>query len=498
VAARIPTFTLTPAAALSRRRFGAASLCFLQLAASGAALFFVTPDDRLIVTPMLAIAWIATIYLLTLWARDGSLPLFEAGTLCMLAITLYGVLALAGFFLMHGQWDPFSDGRLRPYAFIPSELGLFGWRYVVYAATFCATYLLVRGRAKVRSTAFILPNTASQRAIYVVFFALYACKIALKVVYDYDPDDFSYTDLGGSVARSMAKVIPYFILQIGHNVLGALFVAELGVMMLLAAQWRKRWCRYVLGAWLAYEFMDTVIKLGSRGRLVLLLVSAGVLYHRLVKPVGFRGLMIAGSLLLTAFLILGALRVVSSSEERTERSQHILTGANEFQGLFTTAFDIHKRKELGEMPEVPWQVYVSDLYFVIPSQFLPFEKIDPSLWYIDVIGQTGQGIGYMFGVMAQAALGFGWIELALRGAVLAAVLALLQRWYVRHALYFWPTLLTLFVSIWTYYSMRATTFYFEYFVLYHFVPVLCAAKFVETLLSSIHAKKVGAEASARA
>src|SRR4051812_47138249 len=76
VAARIPTFPLTHTAALGRRRFTAAWLCFLQFAASGAALWFVTPDDRPIVAPMLAIAWTATVYLLTLWARDGSLPLF--------------------------------------------------------------------------------------------------------------------------------------------------------------------------------------------------------------------------------------------------------------------------------------------------------------------------------------------------------------------------------------------------------------------------------------
>jgi hypothetical protein len=59
----------------------------------------------------------------------------------------------------------------------------------------------------------------------------------------------------------------------------------------------------------------------------------------------------------------------------------------------------------------------------------------------------------------------------------------LHRWYVRHALHFWPTLLYLFVSIWTYYSVRASSFYFLYFLLYHFLPVMLAAKFLERLLS---------------
>lgn len=477
-------------AAPRRRRAAAVTACLGLLLASGAALLFLRPDDRLLAAPMLSMGLTAAGYMLTLWARDGSPPVFEPGTLCMLAITVYGMLPMAGFLMMHGQWDRFSDGRLQNYPFIPAELGFFGWRYVVYSVAFAATYLLMRGRARVSTTAFTMPSQASQTAIIIVFTALYACKIALKMFYDYDPDDFNYTDAAGSAARSLAKVTPYFIMQIGHNVLGALFVVELGVMILLIAHWRKRWCRYVLAAWLLYEVFSTVIKLGSRGRVVLLLISAGVLYHRLVQPVRFRTLIAAGLLLLFGFLVLGAIRVVESPEAMEEHSQHVLTDDNEFQALFTTAFDIHKKKEAGEIRSVPWQVYVSDFYYPIPSQILPFEKIDPSIWYVDLLGETGQGIGYMFGVMSQAALGLDWIELVLRGAAIAAALALLQRWYVRRAVYFWPTLLSLFVSIWAYYSMRASTFYFTYFLIYHFIPVMLAVKLLEELLSRMRGRKI--------
>lgn len=456
------------------------------LAACGAALLLMAPDDRLLAAPMFAIGLIAAAYMLLLWTRDGSPPLFEPGTLCMLAITVYGILPLAGFILMQRQWSPFCDSRLQEYPFIPSELGLFGWRYAVYAGAFASTYLLIRGGASVgRNTAFAMPRRTTRIAVIILFAALYAGKIALKVIYDYDPDDFSYTDPAGSVARSVAKAIPYFILQIGHNVLGALFVAELGLMILLIGNWRNRWCRWFLALWLLYEVLTTVLTLGSRGRVVLLLIGAGVLYHRLVKAVSFPRLIFAGVLLLTGFLVLGAIRVVESSGDMRDRAAHALTDGNEFQGLFTTAFDLHKKRESGQLAAVPWQLYVADLYFVIPSQLLPFEKLDPSTWYIDVIGQTGQGIGYMFGVMAQAAIGLDWIELVLRGAVLAAALAILQRWYVRRATHFWPTLFSLFVSIWAYYSMRAWTFYAVYFVLYHFVPILLSAWLLERLLTRV-------------
>ena len=131
---------------------------------------------------------------------------------------------------------------------------------------------------------------------------------------------------------------------------------------------------------------------------------------------------------------------------------------------------------------MPWQIYVSDLYFPVPSQLLPFDKIDPSTWYIDVIGETGSGNGYMFGVMSQAVVGLDWAELVLRGVVLALVLAVLQRWYVRRADGFWPTLLYVFVGIWTYYTFRASTFYGAYFVVYHFLPVLIATTLGDAVL----------------
>lgn len=498
MATRIPTIIVRRSAAPGRRRDAALVTCVAALVASAAALLFLEPDDRLLAMPMLAVGLITTFYILVLWSRDGSPPVFEAGTLCMLSFAVYGMFPMAGFLLMHGQWDQFADGRLQNYPFNIPELALFGWRYVVYGAAFAATYLLIRGRATLKTTRFFVPKPTTRTALIVLFIVLYACKIALKVVYDYDPDDFSYSDVAGSVARSLAKTTPYFILQISHNILGALFVVELGLMILLIAHWRKRWCRYTLVVWLAYEVLSTVITLGSRGRVVLLLISAGVLYHRLVRPVRFRTLIAAGVLLLSGFLLAGAIRVVKSPEVMKERAGHVLTAANEFQGLFGTAFDIHKRKEEGSIPHVPWQVYVSDFYFPIPSQLLPFEKIDPSNWYIDLIGETGSGNGYMFGVMSQASVGLDWIELILRGMVLAVTLALLQRWYVRHGTSFWATLLSLFVSIWAYYTFRASTFYFVYFVIYHFLPALVATKVLERVVSQLDRHRAGSPVAVEA
>ncbi|MEA2235589.1 MAG: hypothetical protein QOC81_313 [Thermoanaerobaculia bacterium] len=472
--------------AARRRRRQAIAFCLFVAIASVAALLLLKGDDRLLAAPMLAIVVTSSVYMMVMWARDGSPPVFEAGTLCMLAITVYGTLPMVGFLMMRGEWDQFVDGRMHAYSFNAAELGMFGWRYVVYAVSFAVSYLVMRGRKAVKTTVFALPSPATQAAVAVMFIALYIFKIALRIVYDYDPEDYSYAD-PMSAAHS-GRDMPYLMQQISHNSLSALFVVQLGVIVLLLSHWRKRWCRYALVMWLGSEVVISAIRLGSRGKVVLLLISAGVLYHRLVKRVSFRTLVVSGSLLLAAFMVAGAIRNTRSGDMRKEQAQHILTAANEFQGLFTTAYDIKKRRESGDITSIPWQVYVSDFYFPIPSQFLPFEKIDPSSWYIDAIGQTGAGVGYMFGVMSQAAVGLDWIELVLRGVALAMCLALLHRWYVRHSSYFWPTLLYLFISIWAYYTFRASTFYFVYFVVYHFLPVVVATKLLEQVLSRVGRK----------
>ena len=82
----------------------------------------------------------------------------------------------------------------------------------------------------------------------------------------------------------------------------------------------------------------------------------------------------------------------------------------------------------------------------------------------------------MFGVIAQAIVGFGWAELIVRGTVLGVLLSLLHRAYLLRADSFWWSVFYASVCVWSYYTFRASTFYFLYFVLYHFVPTILAMK----------------------
>ena len=131
--------------------------------------------------------------------------------------------------------------------------------------------------------------------------------------------------------------------------------------------------------------------------------------------------------------------------------------------------ELKEMKEIGALGRVPWQVYLSDVLLLFPQQLLPFEKIDPVLWYTNVTQSAGF---FVYGVIAQAILGLDWIELIIRGIVLGGIMAAFHRWYVRRASSFWVTLFYCWLMLWSYNAVRNTTFYLVVWIVYRFVPAV--------------------------
>lgn len=474
-----------PAVASPRRWIGR------RTATIGVPLFFVSAvllavldaDYRALAFPVLVDVNIAIFFITLLWDRDRRLPVFEIGSVWIAATLVYSTYPFISFLASGLQWNESTDARLLAYEFNLSELAAFAWRYTVYLAAFSTTYLLLRRARRTPLPQIAPPRSALIIAVLVLLAFDLLVKWLMYLVYGLDLD-VSYSEVAQYVHQ--LEHIPYPLWQVTDKIIAATLLAKQALLIVLFRFWRARLARITVFAWLSWEVISVASRLGQRGSAVLLLLSAVLLYHRLVRPLTARALMAFGAALMTGFLFIGIARNVGSYRESAPLKT-ILTSSNEFQALFATAFDIAQRKHLGTLPPVPWQVYVSDLYLVIPKQLLPFEKIDPALWYLDVMGARGSGVGFMFGVMSQAALGFDWVELVLRGAVLGALFGLLHGWYVRHAASFWATLLYLFITIWAYYTFRATTFWFVHFIVYQFVPFLLGATLIITVLERVRA-----------
>jgi len=456
----------------------ALALVIVTVVVSAITLALTKTDYRYLAAPVLAMVNFGSIYVAILWNRDRRLPVFEIGTLWVASAIVYSAFPFLGFMAMGLQWSAWGDNRLFGYDFDVLEIASFGWRYVVYLASFIVVYLVIRGRKSARSTPLKPVSPQLVGTVILILFMQYAFKWGMAYGYGLNLE-VPYTELR-QLAQRMAET-PLLLLQVTFIILAAVLLAKQAVMLMIIQSWRSLKWRFVLVAWLAIEVMTVVIRKGGRGVAVLLLLTFAVFYDRFVKPLRAKWVVIGGTLLLSGFLVQGHLRGFMTLRDLTV--SNVLTTGNEFQSLFATAFDIYQRKKLETLGPVPWQVYASDLYILIPQQLLPFEKIDPSVWYLEVLGARDTGVGFMFGVMSQAVLGLDWLELAFRGALLGALFAGLHRWYVRHARSFWATLFYLFVAIWSYYTFRATSFWFMHFIVYQFIPVIVVAKTIEYTLS---------------
>jgi hypothetical protein len=256
---------------------------------------------------------------------------------------------------------------------------------------------------------------------------------------------------------------------------------KLATLQLVVSRCRNRRWLLILVLWLIAEVIQTVAVKGARTGLVMILVAAGLLYHRMIRSISLKTFLIASGALMALFLTLGVYRgytdYASFNADVSVDSQGVVfASGNEFQALLGTAYDVLMRKQAGTT--LPWYLYINEFINVLPpQQLLPFEKIPASEWYLRELDLGGRGIGLMWGVVTQAIVGFDWLELAIRGALLGLILAWGHRLYQRHGSSFLATLTYLYFCLRVYYTFRDATFSLITDVIWLVLPFYLAMRF---------------------
>lgn len=439
-----------------------------------------TPAEaRPVVWPLVCLLVLGAWYVGVLLGRDRRVPVVELGSMFVLVVTLYGAVPLVNFLAGPLRWGNSSDNRLIVYASTPEDVGAFAWGYVILLLAFVASYLTMRGRTAPLVKPLDGPDRITITALIVLVIASTAFLWVMATFFDLSYQAGYAEQIAGGGA-GFGRDLPLVVRQVSQNLRGMLLIEKQMLLIVLISRWRDRRFRYVLLIWLSYEMLAVVSRFGARSEAMMLVMSSVFLYDRFVRPIPLKGVVLGLGLMLTGVVVYGVARDTFLTTGELGLAQPLAASTNEFQAVWATGYDLTQRRDLGKLPPIPWQIYASDLTLLVPSQLLPFEKIDPAQWYLAEI-RDRSGSGYMFGVVAQAALGRGLPELAARGLVLGVVFALLHRWYVRRQTRFPATAFYLFVLSWTYYSFRATTFYWVYFIGYRFLPVwliLMAAVFL--------------------
>jgi len=459
---------------------------FTAIILSTCCLAMMAPDQRYIAGTIFTCSILVLWLWMKLWNNDKVIPFFDIGFFCAASTLLYIVYPLANYWADGFQFGILGDSRLQNFHILPKELFLFHLRHVLYLFSFVVMYSIFRGKKPICLTNIKLPKHSSQVAVFYTFLLLTAYFLIINILtglnynISYAPEEYQNN-------LSLFYSLPLLVVQISTKLAGILFLFKLACLFIVVSKCKQRKWYIVLIVWITAEIIQAITIKGSRTGLVLFLIATALYYHRLIKPLSIKFLVISGGSLLAAFIFMGVYRsftdIADFHLQFSVNGLKLFSGNNEFQVLLGTAYDVLRLKNSGV--HFPWYLYINDIINILPpQQLLPFEKIPASEWYLRQIGLSKTGIGLMWGVISQSIIGGDWIELALRGAILGYILAKIHRWYIKHQSEFIATLVYVYLCLRVYYTFRSTTLSLLTNLIWELIPFLILLKLGSTILST--------------
>ncbi|HEU0054241.1 MAG TPA: hypothetical protein VFQ39_13735, partial [Longimicrobium sp.] len=333
------------AAARSGSVLGGRTGLIVLLAVAWVCAFAVTAlgsREAMVAVPALAVLLLASFFYTSLLRRSRVMPVDEIGTWYVGIVVAYIVLPVLTYLALGMEWTPFNDLRLFLNQPGPEVMAAIGWYFVAYLAAFGAAYLLVRGRTGI--PVMVRPHVS--RSVAMATFAVWVmASVGLLVPrLFYDLHASSYAE-----SYTVLWKLPLLVRQAFRLAGGVQLIAQLVLLVWVFEDWKKR--RVFVFGWLAFEVAQLVMTAGSRTEVMLVLVAATVLYHRVVRPVRFWVAASGSVFLLILFMGLGMWRNYQNVQD-SGRLETVAT-AGEFEAVYATASDIYQRKAAGELAHLP-------------------------------------------------------------------------------------------------------------------------------------------------
>lgn len=428
-----------------------------------------------VVAPILALAGAAITFLKVLKNRDGEIEPFELGVFYAGVVFLYSFFPLVAYLSGGMNFSRFADSRLFLSQPLPSEIARVAWYFFVYFAFFLAGYLLVRGRCKIDKIRLPKPDLRTLLVLVVLFATAKSFFVFLNFYYEIRNPE-SYIDSYLQYAD-----LPLIMQQLANHLGEIALTLQVILMAYLTFNFKKY--RYAIFGWIALEFLAmSFYGIGARTGLFVLIASLLITYHFAVRQLKLQTAVVIGLMTLALFISLGTLRDRAMGYADSPRDP--LAYNSEFESLFATSYDLLYGNGTNAASALPTSFYVSDFLNLIPQQFLPIQKFDPTRWYVESYypAYAMSGGGLAFGAVPEAIVGLGWLDVAWRGAIIGVVFALVHRNFVYGKKSFWKYCLYLWMIIFAYQCFRSTTFRLVPEFFYEFLVVVVVAKIMLKLL----------------
>jgi len=409
-----------------------------------------------------------------LWQRRrGVVPLFEIGLVYTSLVTVYGTYPLVRFILI-GPWQiALTDSRLAAPTPTVEEIAGVAWVYASHLLAFVVTYMVARGRLALARAPIRPPGNAAFTAAVVIYLVIQGFWIFLGLFYDTSASTYQETYL-------VSSRLPLVLAQLMNHLNGIKYPLSLVILAWLYT--RHPMSRRIIVGWILTLALLSVVRLGSRTELALLVMSAAMMYHLLVRPISFRAGALGAVTGLFLFLMFGLVR--ASWPLPPDASFNPMLYASEFDVLFATVIDLARASAHNTLGAVPPALYFVDLVALVPQQLVPFEKVEAATWYVSTFHPeyAAQGGGFAFGTMAEAVLTGGIASSVARGAALGLCFAGVHRFYTAHSDRFWVLVFYVWATTLSYQAFRGTTFLLLVLFVYRFLPTVIGVNLISGLI----------------
>lgn len=248
---------------------------------------------------------------------------------------------------------------------------------------------------------------------------------------------------------------PLLIRQLLKYLLAFQSLAIIIILISIFQNWKKSKIYFLFFLFFTLFSFDPE---GGRASIATTILAIFFLWHVLIKKITSKLWLSFSIIGITLFLGFGLLRGVQNLADYNLTGDDN-PGVGEFDAIWSNAVHLNEEKKKGNM-NVPFTVRFGEFWEFVPSQILPFNKLSLSIWYLDTYysDYKEQGGGWAFGALSQAVVGNGPFEGFIRGGILGAIYGFLMFWYRKSKNLWWSLPLYLNVYLFSFMSIRDTTF----------------------------------------
>ncbi|HEX6178587.1 MAG TPA: hypothetical protein VF057_09515, partial [Thermoanaerobaculia bacterium] len=436
-------------------------------------------NDRIrwsVVGPLVVAVAIGLAMFVYLRRLEHGWPYFELGAFYVAILLLYIAYPIVLYIVNGYRYPEYGDWRLIAVEHRPEVLGTMIWWYVLYLASFCAAYVVVRGRRVLREHFRVRPPEPGSATILAIVMLLVGARLFFVVLgFFYDMSAASYGD-----QYLVWRQLPHFVGQIAAQIQGIEITLEMMLAVALCCGSRKH--RTILALLLLALVAWHMIRPGSRTELFVVFLAAVAAYHFAVARIPFRWMAATAVTGFGIMAFIGAVRQTTTFEFRDIGNK--MAAATEFETILGNAVHLKYVAQVpGAFIDRP-NLYWADLLAAVPQQFLPFPKETAALWYMRTYfrEQYEAGGGLAFGLLAEGVMGHGWVEMIWRGLLVGALFALFHRLLTRPNVGVGYLMFYIWMIAWCYQTIRTGTFSLLMLMNYRFLVPLLAWKALAMLI----------------